>query len=346
MRPSHFACPPYPHWHAKPDPPMTRYPAFAALLMLTACSQAETPVVAESTTSEEQVTSTVPAAPAIDPYADARPVSFSHLLDRPRESADALIRFGHAGLEYGELWMPEGDGPFPVVLMVHGGCWLADLPGTILMDYLAADLRARGIAVWNLEYARVGHADGGYSATFLDIVLGVDHLGSVAQNYPLDLDRVVFVGHSAGGHLAMWAAARPGLPVGNLREDWENPLLPNSVITLAGINDLEDYRDNGPGRCGEPETVNQLVDAENRDDPFSDTSPARLLPIGVRQIVISGEVDPIVPPELGARYTDRAQAAGDDATHIILEEAGHFELIDPISPAWAEIVAIIEDELR
>jgi acetyl esterase/lipase len=272
-----------------------------------------------------------------------RPISFSELLERARASADVRIAYGERDLEYGELWLPEGPGPHPVVAMIHGGCWQASLPGTILQDYLAEDLRAHGVAVWNIEYARIGHEDGAYPGTFEDIAAGIDHLRVLAGPYGLDLDRLVFTGHSAGGHLALWAAARGALEPGSAlyRED---PLLPDGVITLAGINDLEDYRAHGPGRCGEPGTVDALggADAAMDDDVYAQISPAQLLPFGVEQIIISGEVDPIVPPVLGDRYVLLARAAGESARAVALEAAGHFELIDPTAPAWPAIRAEID----
>lgn len=288
-----------------------------ALLALAACTPAE---------------ESGPPQTAADPYAEARPIAWDALLERQRETADHRIVYGAGELEFGELWLPEGPGPHPVVAMIHGGCWLAAIPGTILQDYLAADLKARGIAVWNLEYARIGHEDGTYPGTFMDIAAGIDHLREIAPEHRLDLSRLVFTGHSAGGHLALWAAARATLPEDSplYRAD---PLLPDGVVTLAGINDLADYAAHGPGRCGEPETVAQLVGEAG----YAHTSPAQMLPLGIAQVVISGELDPIVPPVLGERYVLLAEAAGDEAVSIVLPQAGHFELIDPAAPAWEAI---------
>ncbi len=281
-----------------------------------------------------------------DPHASARPIAWDELLDRPRESATARIAFGAGALEFAELWLPEGDGPFPVVAMMHGGCWLSQIPGTILQDYVAADLRNHGVAVWNLEYARIGHETGGWPGTFEDIADGMDHLRAVAETYPLDLDHLVVTGHSAGGHLALWAAARGGLP-----EDspaWRSdPLIPNAVVTLAGINDLADYRAHGPGRCGEPDTVDDLIgpaDGQTRE-LMAQVSPGSMSGIAVAQVIISGELDPIVPPVLGWRYTILAIARRDEARHIVLPDAGHFELIDPTAPAWQEIRAVLVEAL-
>jgi acetyl esterase/lipase len=274
-----------------------------------------------------------------DPYADQRPIAWNDLLDRPRESADHRIAFGEGEQEFGELWLPEGDGPFPVIAMIHGGCWLSQIPGTILQDYLAADLRARGIAVWNLEYARIGHETGGWPGTFQDIATGIDHLRVIAPQFNLDLDDLVFTGHSAGGHLALWAAGRASLPEDSLVYA-ADPLLPRRVVTLAGINDLADYRENGPGRCGEPETVDNLIGPleTHSAELMAQVSPGDMPAIPVQQVLVSGALDPIVPPRLGTHYQVRAQLRGERVTHVTIEGAGHFELIDPTAPAWTLIL--------
>lgn len=310
-----------------------RLAAFAALA-LTACQEPPpAPVPSEPDPAPAEI-----ALPE-DPHAGERPISWDQLLDRPREEADAKIAYGEGEQQFGELWLPEGDGPFPTVMMVHGGCWLAEIPGTILMDYVAADLRDHGVAVWNIEYRRLGHEGGGFPGTFLDTAAAADALRGIAEDYPLDLDRLVFAGHSAGGHLALWAAARGGIGDDSpLRA--EDPLIPDAVVTLAGINDLNAYREDGPGRCGEPGTVDELVGGR-----YGDTSPAEMLPIGAEQVIVSGALDPIVPSPFGDGYGAAADGAGDPVTTEVMIGAGHFELIDPLSPAWADIRAIILEEL-
>lgn len=299
-------------------------------LLLAACS-AETPEQRPALPSVETLT-------ANDPYADARPISWRDLLDRPREAADERIEYGEGEEQYGELWLPDGSGPHPLVIMVHGGCWNAQIPGTILQDQLNADLKQRGYAVWNITYPRVGHDTGGYPGTFQSVAAAVDHVRVLAEDHPVDLTRTVIMGHSAGGHLALWAGARDRLDIGLLRPADQDPFIPGAVITLAGINDLALYNAEGPGRCGEPDIVNALVSAETRTNPLADTSPAEWLPLGVEQVILSGELDPIVPASLGVAYADRAEEAGDPVKEITLEEAGHFELIDPTAPAWAVIL--------
>jgi acetyl esterase/lipase len=281
---------------------------------------------------------------AQDPHADARPISWQNLLERERQPADARIAYGQGEEQYGELWLPEsesaGVGPFPLVIMIHGGCWQAAIPGTILQDQLNADLKARGIAVWNLTYPRLGHETGGYPGTFESVAMAVDHVRKLAASHPIDLERTVLMGHSAGGHLALWAAARGQLSDSSLAVD--DPFLPSGVITLAGINDLELYRSEGPGRCGEPDTVDALIAGHPGAAPYADTSPDQLLPMQVEQVIISGALDPIVPPQFGVAYAAEAQAAGDPVTEVTLENAGHFELIDPTAPAWAVILDEVE----
>lgn len=266
--------------------------------------------------------------------AAADPISFSDLLARPRETADVTITYGPDPLQFGELWLPKGEGPFPVVVLIHGGCWQASLPGTELMDYLAADLRGRGYAVWNLEYRRIGHPGGAYPGTFTDVAAGLDHLRAIAGERRLDLARVVLVGHSAGGHLVSWAAARSGLPTSSPL--WSaDPLPVKGVVSLAGINDLEAFRATGPDRCGGPQTIDDLVSAATRagQDVYADTSPARLPAPSARVMVISGELDPIVPPSFGPPF-----AALWKAPEATIKDAGHFELIDPTSAAWKTVI--------
>lgn len=270
------------------------------------------------------------------------PITFSDLLSRERAAASAHIAYGDDALQFGELWLPEGPGPHPVAILIHGGCWLAELPGLEMMDYAAEDLRRSGVAVWNLEYRRIGHAGGGYPGTFLDIAHGVDHLRALAAPYALDLDRVVVSGHSAGGHLAVWTVARGKLPTTSPLHS-ATPLLMRGAVALAGIIDLAAYHAEGPDECGGPGTIDSLVGAAERSgDAYADTSPPRLLPLGARQVVISGDLDHIVPSAFGRAYGAAAAQAGDLVDVIDMPGAGHFELIDPTSPAWPRIKTEIE----
>lgn len=269
----------------------------------------------------------------------AAPIGYLDLLARPRTPADLKIAYGADPLQFGELWLPQGPGPQPLVIVIHGGCWRADLPGLEMMDYMAADLRAQGLAVWNIEYRRIGHDGGGYPGTFSDVARAIDHVRALATQHDLDLSRVVLTGHSAGGHLAVWALGRNRLPPASPL--WTaNPLQVRGAVPLAGIIDLAAYHAEGPDECGGPGTIDALVGAPARPgDAYADTSPPRLAPLGAPQVVVSGALDHIVPSRFGAAYGAVAAAAGDQVEVIDFQGAGHFELIDPTSQAWPQIRA-------
>jgi acetyl esterase/lipase len=249
--------------------------------------------------------------------------------------APERFAYGPAPSQFGELWLPPSSGKAPVVMLIHGGCWL-DSYALDLMHPLAADLREHGVAVWNIEYRRLGEAGAGYPGTFEDVGMALDALRGLATRYPIDPGRVAAIGHSAGGHLALWAAARPRLPADSALK-MRDPLPLDLVVTLAGINDLAAYHDRGPA-CGGAATIDTLIDARRRGAAaYADTSPRALLPLGVEQLVVSGNEDGIVPAPFGHDYAAAAIAAGDKATALDLPGADHFALIDPASRGWATV---------
>jgi acetyl esterase/lipase len=269
-------------------------------------------------------------------------ISYTDLLARQRPEATKRIPYGAAPSQFGDLWMPAGSGPHRVVVLIHGGCWRADLPGLELMAYAAEDLRQHGFAVWNIEYRRLGEPGGGYPGTFEDVATAIDWLPQLSKTYSLDLGSVVVAGHSAGGHLALWAAARPHLPKTSPLYR-EKPLPIKRVVSLAGIADLDTYRIRGPATCGGPPTIDALVGTAVRGpwDIFTDISPVALLPIGVPQTIISGALDPIVPAVFGRAYAEKAASAGDQVQEMTFADAGHFELIDPESDAFENVRSMI-----
>lgn len=273
------------------------------------------------------------------------PVSWRAILERPRQAADLRIAYGSGPSQFGDLWLPKRPAAgrrAPVVLLVHGGCWQSGF-GLDLMDLIAADLRDAGFAVWNIEYRRLGEPGGGYPGTFADVAAAADALRGIAREHAIDLGRVMAVGHSAGGHLAAWLALRPALPeTSPLRT--KDPLAVKGFVALAGILDLADYRDHGSPACGVPDSVDQLVDAARRPAPqrYADTSPAALHLPGTRQVLLSAERDAIVDPAFADRYG--GAYTGDDApTRVVYPGAGHFELIDPTSAAWPDVVRRIRE---
>lgn len=227
--------------------------------------------------------------------------------------------------QVGDLWLPAGgarEEPAPVVVLVHGGFWYHAWERD-LMDGLAADLVDTGFAVWNLEHRRVG-SGGGWPATGQDVAAGLDHLAVLASGTPrLDPGRVTVIGHSAGGQLALWAAARrPG------------PVPVRQVVGLAALCDLAAARREGVGG----RSVDHLVGtAPDPEAALRDASPSEHLPLGVPQLLVHTDDDEQVPVSQSRRHWTAARAAGDTAELVVLPTGGHFSLLDPTSPAWAVV---------
>lgn len=248
----------------------------------------------------------------------------------PRPAADRRIVYGVDTLQFGDLRVPEGPGPHPVAVLVHGGCWLAEYD-LAHVSSLAAALTAAGVATWSVEYRRVGNDGGGWPGTFLDVAAAADHLVELAEEYRLDLDRVVALGHSAGGHLALWLAARHRLsPDDPLRG--EDPLPLAGVVALAGIPDLASYA--APTGCGA--AVPGLLGGAPDEVPerLRRASPIELVPLGVPQTLVVGGLDAIVPGEQAGSHAAAARRAGDGVEVREVPGVGHFELIAPESVAW------------
>jgi acetyl esterase/lipase len=274
--------------------------------------------------------------------ADAQFLSFRDVLSRPdRPQPDHKIAYGSGPHHYGELWLPKaGAGPHPVVLMIHGGCWRADLPGPELLAWQADAIRAQGIAVWSITYRRLGHEGGGYPGTFQDVAAGADHLRSIAAQYKLDLNRVVTTGHSAGGHLALWLPARKNLPTSSPLKT-ASPLAIHGAVPVAGVGDLAYGADFVGAACG-PDTIPGLVKEKERGkEAWADTSPAAMLPLGIPQTMVSGLYDPIVAPAHARRYQMLAGRKSESVKLLTLEESAHFEIISPWTAQGKSVVEAI-----
>jgi len=275
-----------------------------------------------------------PEAAPPRPAEPAALMSWGDLTRLPRPEASRQIRWGEGATDVADLWLPEGAGPHPVAVMVHGGCWQKSIADRKLMDWMADGLRRQGWAVWNIEYRGVDEPGGGYPGTFLDVARAADALSAQAEAFDLDLARVTGIGHSAGGHLILWLAARARLsPASPLHAG--DPLVFRGVVVSGGLADLEASR---------PVTLPSCLDAvydrltgppaPERPDPLSDTSPAELLPVGVPFVSVNGSEDRIAPPLLGEALTRKAVAAGDRARLIIVPATGHVELVAPGTAAF------------
>lgn len=288
--------------------------------------------------------------PLLQSTLDAQGLSWRDILKRlENDHPQPNFVYSYASddsLQYGELWLPEHGASHPVIVLIHGGCWLDQYPGAELVYYIADDLRSRGYAVWNLEYRRIGYPGSGYPGTFLDVARGMDYLQTIAGKHRLDLNRIVTMGHSAGGHLALWLAMRKNIPASSplYRKD---PLPVKNVISLAGIGDLAYFSHFGAPACGD-NTVEELIDWSNRgkEAALEDTSPDHLLPFDGKQYLINGVFDAAVPPFIGLQYNEKSKAKNQESELIIIPDSGHFEIIVPWSDAWKKILPLVKEAMR
>jgi acetyl esterase/lipase len=272
--------------------------------------------------------------------ARAQTMTYADVERLPAPPPGARSAYGAGPQQFGELRLPKGKGPFPVALIIHGGCWYSEYALRHVGPFAAA-VTEMGYATWTIEYRRVGDEGGGWPGTFQDVARAADHLRALARTYPLDLKRVIAVGHSAGGELALWLAARRRLPPHSpLRS--ADPLRLRGVVSLAGITDMKQFRP----RCGDAPTKLLGGPPESFGERYRQTSPIELLPLGVAQRLIHGALDKIVPVELGRRYEHEAEGMGEDVSLTVVEGAGHFELIAPNSSAWAAVAAALSELSR
>jgi acetyl esterase/lipase len=225
------------------------------------------------------------------------------------------IAYGSLPDQFGELRVPKGPGPHPVVVLIHGGCWLESI-NLDHLGHLAAALTADGYATWSIEYRRADLEGGGWPGTFDDALAGFDHLSKIAEEAGLDRKRVAIAGHSAGGHLALW--------VGSQRRD-----AVSGVVSLSGVPDLR-----GAASSVCPGMIPRLV---RREENFAKASPIEMLPLGVPQWIVTAQFDDIVPPKWAEQYAVAAWNKGDRVQLVTVKDAGHFELIVPTTPAYGQV---------
>lgn len=255
------------------------------------------------------------------------------------EPSMQTLSYGEGPDQVGDLYLPEGEGPYPVVVLLHGGFWREQYRRD-LMAPLAEDLVRRGWAVWNVEYRRVGASGGGYPQTLRDVSDAVDHLASIGA--PLDLDRVAFAGHSAGGHLATWLATRSRLPDGVVGSG--PTVTPCAVVSQAGVNDLTRAARDAGGRGLGGGATRQLLDGtpEERPENYDVADPARNLPLSAPWLAIHGQDDDIVPVDQSRRFAEDLRAAGGTAELAVLP-GDHFAVLNPAGELWARAVAFLRE---
>ena len=242
------------------------------------------------------------------------------------EASPTTYAYGASPEQFATLAVPSTSGPHPVVVLIHGGFWRA-MYGLDLMEPLATELVGRGYAAWNIEYRRVGQPGGGWPGTLEDVAAAIDYLTGLADVADLDLTRVSVVGHSAGGHLALWAAGRgaldPGMPGA------ERVVEVAAAVGLAPVTNLRMGATDGVGNGAVIDFLGGSP--EELPDRYSVAEPN--LTGGARYAVIEGDADDIVP-ERFAR-PDRPGAV----TFVLIPGADHFDVIDPRHAAWTAAVA-------
>jgi len=242
-------------------------------------------------------------------------------------------RYGPDRSQRADLYVPDGAGPHPVMVLIHGGSWRKRY-SKVVMRALAREIVAQDWAVWNIEYRRLGNG-GGWPATFADAAAAIDHLDGLDER--LDLARVSVLGHSAGGHLALWAAAREQLPAGAPGATDGDARVPlRGVISLAGVCDLVGTYGDGSGTAvrdlmgGSPEEV---------PDRYALGDPIKQIPLTVPVLLVHGVQDESVSIRLARNYERAASAAGADVELVEIEgpAGGHRALIEPASAALTEM---------
>ena len=258
----------------------------------------------------------------------------SDILGRRPKDFDKLIRYGESPQQFAELRLPRGQGPFPLLFVVHGGFWQNKYDLSHI-GHLCTALTGKGLVTCSLEYRRLGDPGGGWPGTFHDVSLGIDRIMEKLQsNKTVDVSRTGVIGHSAGGHLALWLVSRHNVSKGSpLHSNGENAL--SRAVSLAGVSDLLGaWRE----RLGNGVVTRLMGGAPDKyPDRYEAGSPIELLPSGARVVLIHGSADDIVPVSQSERFFDKAVVLGDHPKLIPLKGVGHFELIDPLSTAWGNV---------
>jgi dipeptidyl aminopeptidase/acylaminoacyl peptidase len=259
-------------------------------------------------------------------------MSLSDVLSRTAREADGTLRYGPGTEHVIELWRPPGNPPYRTVVVIHGGFWSARYDRTHIRPF-CTELAASGFLTVALEYHRVGQDRGGWPGTFTDIADALDALPRLTSGLVNGQDTVL-LGHSAGGHLALWAASRHRLAPGN-----PGHLRTRGVVSLAGVCDLVAAHRLGLGDGA----VDRLLGGSPAQlpDRYRIADPIQLLPLEDRCVLIHGDDDDRVPVDISRRFHNRATRTGTNIKLVELPHTGHFEIIDPVTPAFQSVLDAI-----
>lgn len=271
----------------------------------------------------------LPSAVRADPETDA-------LARLPALKPDVIEAYGSDPLQFGKLRVPKGKGPFPVAVILHGGCRIKGFADLSYLDPLSSALAKQGIASWNVEYRQLGDAGAGWPGTFLDWAAATDHLRNLAKRYPLDLNRVMAVGHSAGGHAALWLGGRPKLP-GSSPIRGTDPLPIKAAVDIDGQGDMTRFPYQSR-KCNMNTSVIEFFGGTPREVPdhYKQGNPIEMLPMGVRTGLLTASA---FVPEEAERYRLVATTKGDQIQVLNLAGAAHFDMLDPETPMGRLLIA-------
>ncbi|MBS2535529.1 alpha/beta fold hydrolase [Catenulispora sp. NF23] len=245
--------------------------------------------------------------------------------------------YGPHPSQVADLFVPDGEGPFPIVVLIHGGFWRTPFDRE-LMEPLAEDLAERGFAAWNIDYRRVGDGGGGeaWRVTLDDVSASLDQLGALSADFPLDTDRTALVGHSAGGHLALWLASEFQV---------------RAAVSQAGVANLYDaaHERLGVGSAREglgvldvPAAVEFLGGTpEEVPDRYAATSPSALLPLETPLLLVHGDEDERVPISQSRNFAEAAREAGDQVELAEFAGMAHRAVLDPAHDSWARTLGFL-----
>ncbi|MEP6834319.1 MAG: alpha/beta hydrolase [Gemmatimonas sp.] len=256
---------------------------------------------------------------------DIDTITLHHLAQR--------IAYGSDSLQFGELRLPEGRGPFPVAILIHGGCYYSKYATLRNTAALADALTSAGVATWNVEYRRYDNPGGGWPGTFADAAAATDYVRLLAKLHPLDLSRVITIGHSAGGQLALWLAHAPrpnenSAPSSPLHR--VSPLPIHGVVALGPITDLREYQTREQASCGNSAVESVLGGLPAAvPDRVALVSPIELLPLGIPTVLIAGDRDGIAPLTSMNAYAIAARLKGDRVQVFTSPGEGHFDVLAP-----------------
>jgi acetyl esterase/lipase len=263
------------------------------------------------------------------------------VLTRPAPLPDHEIRYGTGPENVADVRLPAVTSrPAPLVIFLHGGFWRAAYDRSHTGP-MATALAAAGYAVCVPEFRRTGQAGGGWPGTFEDVAAAVDRSPALVRTAAgpgvVADEPALLAGHSAGGHLALWSAGRHLLGPDS---GWHADTRARGVVVLAGVSGLADCYDQ---RLGNGAAADLMGGGPARfPQRYRVADPAGLLPLGCPVRLVHGSLDDVVPPAMSRGYAALGRAAGDDTAVAELPGASHLDVIDPLSPAWAQVLATFQ----